>query len=94
MPLKYQMNSSNIYGWKSPPDYNGLRNNPVDSNKYQQHVFLGVNHEKGSLLLHFILLHVGILYSGKFFFNGKSLGTKICRYKEVLCIKKLCFCSG
>ena len=40
--------------------------------KYPQHVFLGVKSQKASLLLPFVLLHVGILYSSKFFLTAKS----------------------
>ena len=48
-----------------------------DSNKYPEHVFLGVNSQKASLLLPFILLHVGILYSSKFVLTAKFMEQKL-----------------
>ena len=52
-----------------------------NSNKYSQHMFLGVN--KGKRL--FSIYNTGTCwdsYSGKFF-NGRILGDKCCRYNEV-----------
>ena len=57
-----------------------------DSNKYPQHMFLGVYSQKASLLLPFILLYVGILYNS-ILFNGKMLGTKAVVITRVLCIR-------
>ena len=45
-------------------------------------MFLGVSSQKASLLLPFILLHVGILYSSKFVLTAKSWGTKA----AVICV--------
>ena len=45
-----------------------------DSNKYPQHMFLGVNMERSSFLSFIILVHVGFRYSGKFVLNGRILG--------------------
>ena len=45
-----------------------------NSNKYPQHMFLGVNKAKKSFLSFIILVHVGILYSDKFFLTAEYWG--------------------
>ena len=48
-----------------------------DSNKYIQHVFLGVNKGQKSFISFIRLVHIGILYSGKFFITAESWGTNV-----------------
>ena len=52
-------------------------------------MFLGVNKEIKSFLFYIILIHVGILYSGKFVLTAETWGTNgvVVTYICVLCFK-------
>ena len=57
-----------------------------DSNKYPQHMFLGVYMWKKSFLSFIILVHVGILYSNKFLLTAESWGTNDVIITRLPCI--------
>ena len=52
-----------------------------NSNKYPQHMFHGENKEK-ELFVIYHLVHVAILYRGKFFLTEESWGDRCCCYNE------------
>ena len=62
-----------------------------DSNKYPQLMFLRVNKGKKKFLSFIILVHVGILYSGKFFLTAESCGTNAVVIMRCFCIMLLLF---
>ena len=51
-------------------------------------MFLGVNKGEKSFLSFILLVHVGILYSGKFFLTTESWGTNAVVITRVLCTYK------
>ena len=56
-----------------------------DSNKYPPNMFLGVIKGKKSFLSFIVLVHVGILYSDKFFLTADSWKTNAVVVTKVLC---------